>query len=649
MEENLYTNYKDFLVEEVLQQTEEELSGDKQDVLHQIKRNKITRPVISLSYTSGSLIAGARETYETITRYIEEREIDAELIRIGSMGMNSAEPVMDVQLPGKAKITFSHVLPEKVSDILDAIFNNFVPEEYALGQHQNSLHEPWEKLPFMDEVPFLKDQQRTILQNCGRINPNSIEEYIAFGGYQSFIKAINNYTPEEICDLVETSGLRGRGGEGYPTGKKWKNTLNSPAEQRYLICNAGESDPGASMERIIMESDPHSIVESVAISAYALGAQKAYIYLESEYEMAIERLQVAINTAKSYGILGHDIFSSGFNLNIHLFKGAGAYVCGEETALIASLEGKRGMPRPKPPYPSKVGLFGQPTTVNNVETLLNIPVIINYGPDWYKKTGTEESSGTKIFSLSGKIERTGLVEIPMGTPLRDIIYKIGGGMPDNSELKGVLVGGPAGGVLTYEHLDNKIDYDSVKSLGGALGSGGLVVIDNHTCVIDTVKYYMDFLKQESCGKCIPCREGIRRMHEILENISRKPSDENGHNTLQRFKGVMHLEKLAYVIRDTSLCGLGQRASNPVLSTLKWFREEYEEHIFDRQCKAGVCQELRTFYIDVDKCTGCTICAKKCPTGAIFGTQKHPHFIVQEKCIGCGICYDSCKFGAVISK
>jgi NADH:ubiquinone oxidoreductase subunit F (NADH-binding) len=640
--------YKDVLVHEVLGQTPEKIS-DHQNLLNKILRHKIKTPFISLTYTSSSLISGAEETYNAINSYLEERGIEADLIKVGSLGLCTQEPLMDVQLPGKAKITFSRVTAEKVNSILDAIFNSYVPEEYLFGQHKNDLHEPWENIPLVHEHPFFIDQKRYITANCGKIDPESVNEYIASGGYQNFIKAIRNYTPEEICDIVTKAELRGRGGEGYPTGKKWKNTLNSPAEQRYLICNAGESDPGASMERLIMESDPHSVLEAIAISSYAIGAQKAYIYLESEYTLAAERLGKAIDEAKSCNLLGHDIFGSGFNLNISVFRGAGAYVCGEETALIASMEGKRGMPRPKPPYPSRKGFGGQPTAVNNVETLLNIPVIIQHGPEWYQKIGTDTSRGTKIFSLSGDIERHGLVEIPMGTPIRDIIYKIGGGIPGNKELKGILIGGPAGGVIKYEHLDTRIDYESIREIGGALGSGGLVIMDEDKCIIDTVKYYMDFLKQESCGKCIPCREGTGRMFEILENISKKPQDQNGHTTLQRFKGVMHLEKLASVIRDTSLCGLGQRAANPVLSTLRWFRDEYEEHIFDRNCRAGVCQELRTFYIDVDKCTGCTICAKKCPTGAIFGTPKHAHFIVQEKCIGCGICYDSCKFNAVISQ
>ncbi|MFP4621885.1 MAG: NADH-ubiquinone oxidoreductase-F iron-sulfur binding region domain-containing protein [Bacteroidales bacterium] len=640
---------KDMLIQALLEGEIGELDHKDRETLARIKCDKITRPLIALSYNTASIIAGADKTYNAIRNYLEERDIDAFLKTIGSLGLTTIEPLMDVQLPGKARVTFSRVYPERVSDILDAVFNNFISEEYVLGQHPNDLHEPWESIPRIDELSFFQSQQRYILKNCGRIAPESIDEYIAHGGYRSFLMSIRNHTPEELCDLVEESRLRGRGGEGYPTGKKWKNTLNAPADKRFLICNAGESDPGAFMERMIMESDPHSLVESLGIASYAIGAQKAYIYLESEYEMASRRLQKAIDQARHYGLLGHDIFSSGFNLNIQLHQGAGAYVCGEETALIASLEGKRGMPRPKPPYPSHKGLHNNPTVVNNMETLLNVPVIVRHGPAWYKQTGTVKSSGTKVFSLSGKIERSGLVEVPMGTSLREVVYKIGGGLPDNKELKGLLIGGPAGGALTYENLDTPIDYEELKDKGCTLGSGAVVVMDEEGCILDTVKYYMHLLKKESCGKCIPCREGTRRMYEILENITQRPQEENGTFTLQRFKGVINLEKLAYVVRDTSLCGLGQRAANPILSTISAFREEYEEHIFERRCRAGVCQELSTFYIDVDKCTGCTICAQKCPTGAIVGSTKKPHFIVQERCIGCGICYESCKFGAIVRK
>ncbi len=637
------------LIQTVLEGNAGDMDEKEREAVDHIKGDKVTQPVISLSYNTASIVAGADETFNAIRDYLEERDIDARLNEIGSLGLITAEPLMDVQLPGKARVTFSNVFPEKVSDILDAVFNNIIPKEYVLGQHPTDLHEPWENIAYVNELPFFQTQKRLILKNCGRINPGSIDEYVVHGGYRSFLMAIRNYTPEEVCTLVEDSGLRGRGGEGYPTGKKWKTTLNAPAEKRFLICNAGESDPGAFMERMIMEGDPHSLVEAVAIASYAIGAQKAYIYLESEYEMACRRLQNAIDQARDYGLLGHDIFSSGFNLNIQLHQGAGAYVCGEETALISSIEGKRGMPRPKPPYPSHRGLHNQPTVVNNMETLLNVPVIVRYGAARYKQTGTNKSPGTKVFSVSGKIERSGLVEIPMGVSLREVVYKIGGGVPDNKGLKGLLLGGPAGGALTYDHLNTRIDYEELKELGCTLGSGAVVVMDEHTCILDTVKYYMHLLAEESCGKCIPCREGTRRMHEILENITKRPEEENGSFTLHRFKGVINLERLAHVVQDTSLCGLGQRAANPVLSTISAFRQEYEEHIFERKCRAGVCQELSTFYIDVDQCTGCTICAQKCPTGAIVGSAKKPHFIVQERCIGCAICYESCKFGAIIRK
>ncbi|MEF8810303.1 MAG: NADH-ubiquinone oxidoreductase-F iron-sulfur binding region domain-containing protein [Bacteroidales bacterium] len=637
------------LIQTVLEGNAGDMDEKEREAVDHIKGDKVTQPVISLSYNTASIVAGADETFNAIRDYLEERDIDARLNVIGSLGLITAEPLMDVQLPGKARVTFSNVFPEKVSDILDAVFNNIIPKEYVLGQHPTDLHEPWENIAYVNELPFFQTQKRLILKNCGRINPGSIDEYVVHGGYRSFLMAIRNYTPEEVCTLVEDSGLRGRGGEGYPTGKKWKTTLNAPAEKRFLICNAGESDPGAFMERMIMEGDPHSLVEAVAIASYAIGAQKAYIYLESEYEMACRRLQHAIDQARDYGLLGHDIFSSGFNLNIQLHQGAGAYVCGEETALIASIEGKIGMPRPKPPYPSHRGLHNQPTVVNNMETLLNVPVIVRYGAARYKQTGTDKSPGTKVFSVSGKIERSGLVEIPMGVSLREVVYKIGGGVPDNKGLKGLLLGGPAGGALTYDHLNTRIDYEELKQLGCTLGSGAVVVMDEHTCILDTVKYYMHLLEEESCGKCIPCREGTRRMHEILENITKRPEEENGSFTLHRFKGVINLERLAHVVQDTSLCGLGQRAANPVLSTISAFRQEYEEHIFERKCRAGVCQELSTFYIDVDQCTGCTICAQKCPTGAIVGSAKKPHFIVQERCIGCAICYESCKFGAIIRK
>ena len=641
--------YKEFLVANVLMAKEEISDKNALSTLELIQRKRIEKPIITISTNSSSIVSGVFYLKEKIEEYLSERDIDAMLIPVGSIGLCNLEVIISVQLPGKTQLFYKQVSPENIISILDGTFNNFIQEENVLGQQRNELQDTWEGVPYLDELAYFKNQQRLILNNCGFINPECIEEYIAKGGYKSFYKVINFHTPEEICDIIENSQLRGRGGEGFPTGKKWKIAYQTPSDQKYLICNAGESDPGAFMERLLMESDPHKLIEGIAISAYAVGAQKAYIYIESEYEISIQRIKNAITQAKEYGILGHDIFESGYNLEVIIKKGAGAYVCGEETALISSLEGKRGKPHSKPPYPAVQGLYNQPTVVNNVETLVNIPIIIEKGAEWFTSVGTEESKGTKVFSVSGKVDLNCLAEVEMGTKLRDVIFRVAGGIKNGKRFKAVHIGGPSGGSLAENHLDTMIDYESVMLTGVSLGSAGIVVLDEDNCIIDMVKYFMNFMKKESCGICIPCREGTRRMHEILENISKRPVDENGHTTLQRFKGVMQLESLAEVLKDTSMCGLGRKASNPVLSTLKWFREEYEDHIFERKCEAGVCQELRTFEIDVEACTGCTLCAKKCPTGAIFGTARNAHFIVQDKCIGCGICFDTCKFSAVISK
>ena len=649
MSEKVKFKYKNFLIENVLKLKSDKSEEEVVAKLNLIQRKKIDKPVISISINSSSIILGAQKLKTDIEEYLVDRNIDAEIIPVGSLGLSSLEPVISVQLPGKTCLFYKKVLSENIISILDGTFNNFIQEENILGQLKNDIQDTWEKVPFLDELNYFQNQQRLILKNCGFINPESIEEYIASGGYQSFYKVISKNTPEEVCDIIEKSMLRGRGGEGYLTGKKWKIAYETPGDQKYLICNAGESDPGAFMERLLIESDPHKVVQGIAISAYAIGVQKAFIYIESEYRLAIERVKNAIAQAKEFGLLGHDILESGYNLEIIIKKGAGAYVCGEETALISSLEGKRGKPHSKPPYPATKGLYNQPTVVNNVETLVNVLLIIEKGIEWYKSVGTKDSKGTKVFSISGKVEYTGLVEIEMGTKLRDVIFRVAGGIKNGKRFKAVHIGGPSGGSLTEKHLDTLIDYESIMLTGVSLGSSGMVVLDEDNCIIDMVKYFMNFMQKESCGICIPCREGTRRMHEILDNISKRPKDENGHTTLQRFKGVMQLESLAEVLKDTSMCGLGKKASNPVLSTLKWFREEYEEHIFERNCEAGVCQELRTFEIDVDACNGCTLCAKKCPTGAIFGTAKNAHFIVQDKCIGCGICFDTCKFSAIISK
>ncbi|MCK5822745.1 MAG: 4Fe-4S binding protein [Bacteroidales bacterium] len=642
-------NNKNFLINSVLLNETTDFDNEIKEKIKLIKHDTTTKPVIYIGSGTCGLIAGAQDTIDAVKNYIYERKIDAEIIQVGCIGICSEEPLLDVQLPGKNRISFKQITNEKVNTVLDAIFSNIVIEDYVLGQFKNNNLEPWRDTPFIDELDFFSLQKRVVLDKCGEINPLSIDEYIANGGYKSFVKTIRYYTSKEICNIIEESGLRGRGGGGFPTGKKWKIAYNTPSEQRYLICNADESDPGAFMDRAIIEGNPHKLIEGIAIAAYSIRATKAYIYIRTEYSLAVKCIENAIEQAKEYGLIGHNIFDSGFNLDIVISKGAGAFVCGEETALINSIEGKRGIPRQKPPYPAVSGLFGKPTVVNNVETLANIPDIIDKGANWYNSIGTKTSKGTKVFAVTGKTAITGLVEVPMGTSVNDIIFKISGGIKHNNKFKAVQIGGPTGGCISEQNIDIPIDYEALKEVGAIMGSGGMFVMDDETCIVDVVKFFINFVKNESCGKCIPCREGTKQMYDILENITKKPTNENHYSSLERFKGITELESLAKVIIETSLCGLGQTAPNAVLNTLKYFREEYEEHIFDRKCRAGVCTELKTFFIDVDKCTGCTMCAKKCPVDAIIGSNNNPHFIIQDKCIGCGNCFDACKFGAVIIK
>lgn len=620
-----------------------------EEYISRLTRDKVDKPVLYLSTGTCGLIAGAGKTLEAIYNYLNEKEIDAEIVEVGCIGLCVHEPLLDVQLPGKRRISFSRVSEDIVEPLLDDILNGVLPEKNILGQYSHPNQEPWEGVKLLNEMAFFRLQNRLVLKNCGIINPFSIEEYIARGGYKSLTRVLRNYAPDKVCEIVEDSGLRGRGGGGFSTGRKWKTALNTQDEQRYLICNGDESDPGAFMDRAIFEGDPHKLLEGAAIAAYAINASKAYIYVRAEYKLAVDRLRLAIAQANEAGLLGQNILGSGYNLVIQVREGAGAFVCGEETALISSIEGKRGTPGPKPPFPSIKGLFGKPTVVNNVETLANIPSIIENGPAWFSSIGTEESKGTKVFAIAGKVTITGLAEVSMGTPLKDLIYYVCGGIKDGKRIKAVQIGGPSGSCLPEESLGVIIDYEALLEAGTIMGSGGLVVMDEDTCMVDIAKFFTDFLQKESCGKCIPCREGTRRMHEILENITRRPVNESGFETLERFKGVMQLENLADVIKDTSLCGLGQTAPNPLLSALKYFREEFEEHIFDRKCRAGVCKDLKVYYIDVEKCTGCTACAKKCPTNAIIGSPRMPHFIIEDKCIGCGICFDVCKFVAVFVK
>ncbi len=610
------------------------------------KNENYPKPVFYVGAGTCGLGAGADKMLKTLKTVLQEDQIDAKIVEVGCIGLCSEEPLLDIQLPGKARLIFKKVTEHNVRSLVRQVMQGSIPLENLLGQHPSQVLQAWENIPYLHEHPFFAPQQRWVLKNCGLIDPSSIAEYMAYGGYRALARALQTMTPAEVCAEIEKSGLRGRGGGGFPTGKKWQFALQTAAEQKYMICNADEGDPGAFMDRAIIEGDPHRVLEGLMIAAYAVGASKGYIYIRAEYPLAIARLQTAIEQAKEISLIGENVLDSGFDFNVVIKKGAGAFVCGEETALIHSIEGKRGMPRPRPPYPAVRGLFDQPSVINNVETLANVPEIIAQGASAFAQIGTERSKGTKVFALSGKIQRTGLVEIPMGTRLWELVFTIGGGVSEGRRFKAVQIGGPSGGCIPQEHLDIPIDYESLKRVGAMMGSGGLVVVDDKTCMVDLAKFFMDFIQRESCGKCIPCREGTRQMLEILNLITRGKRSENGVDALERMKSIMYLERLAEVIKDTSLCGLGQSAPNPVLSTLRWFRDEYDTHIYERRCPATVCSELLTFEIDPQKCKGCTLCAVKCPTEAIYGDRKKPHVIVQEKCIGCGTCLQVCRFEAI---
>jgi NADH:ubiquinone oxidoreductase subunit F (NADH-binding)/Pyruvate/2-oxoacid:ferredoxin oxidoreductase delta subunit len=637
---------KKFLVDKVLLLASDTLPPETEKILRKVRREKVDHPVIFISSGTSSLIAGAEKTKAAIKTFIEENAPGTELVNVGCNSPLSFEPLVCVQLPGKNKLFFRNITEEKVEPLLNGIFHNDINKDDLAGQHGTKGFELWPGIPFMEEMPFFSQQKRVVLSNCGCYDPESIEEYIARGGYRAFVKAIRNYTFEEVCNIVEKSGLRGRSGGGYLTGLKWKQALNTSSSSRYLICNAKESDPGAFTDRTILESDPHRLVEGIAIASYAIGASNAIIFFRKESQHALNRLQKAINSARDYGLLGHNIMSGGYNLDIVIRKEPGAFVCGEETALLSTLEGKRGMPQLKPPYPTTSGLFSKPTVINNVETLMNVPLIMENGPEWFRTMGTEKSPGTKVFAIAGKGRYSGVVEVEMGTSVKSIVDDIADGIRDGKELKAVHLGGASGSFITPGNLDIPVDYDIMAEKGVPMGAGGFVIIDENTCIVDIVRYFMEFIRNESCGKCIPCREGTGRMLEILDSVIKKPASEDSGSTLERFKGVMQLETIASVMKDTSLCGLGQTAPNPFMSALRNFREEFEEHIFDRKCRANVCRGLRTFSIDVDKCTGCTACASKCPVNAIYGTRLQPFFIVEDKCTGCGICYDVCKFSAI---
>ena len=585
---------------------------------------------------TGCSSSGSAKLIERFEEQLKEKGLDKEVkvVRTGCFGLCEAGPVVIVYPEGTF---YSRVKVEDVDEIVSEHLLKGRKVQHLVyvdhKTHESSVQKS------LNEIGFYKQQERVALRNCGVIDPENIDEYIAFDGYQALAKALTEMTPEQVIQEVLDSGLRGRGGAGFPTGKKWQFARASKAENKYFVCNADEGDPGAFMDRSLLEGDPHAILEAMAIGGYAIGASEGWIYVRAEYPIAVKRLEKAIEQAHEYGLLGENIFGTGFNFDIHIRLGAGAFVCGEETALMASIEGKRGEPRPKPPFPAVKGLFESPTNINNVETLGNIAQIILKGADWFKSIGIPTSTGTKVFALGGKINNTGLVEVPMGIPLRTIIEDIGGGCPNGKKFKAVQTGGPSGGCIPASMLDISVDYDSLTKIGAMMGSGGMIVMDEDNCMVDIARFFLDFTVDESCGKCTPCRVGTRRMLEILERITQGKGEEGD---------IEKLETLAENIKSSALCGLGQTAPNPVLSTIKYFRDEYEAHIKEKRCPAHRCQALLNYRI-TDACRGCTACARKCPVNAISGNVKEQHVIDQQKCIKCGNCMATCKFGAIIKE
>jgi NADH:ubiquinone oxidoreductase subunit F (NADH-binding)/(2Fe-2S) ferredoxin/Pyruvate/2-oxoacid:ferredoxin oxidoreductase delta subunit len=615
----------------------DDLERWKQEGLESLSPKKCK---VTVGMATCGLASGAKAVFDALTEELSRSSEEVIVAQTGCLGFCQMEPIVEVFRPGEPRVLYKQVTADKVAELVAAITSGKPKKEQILCTMNGRTGESKagaKGIPRMEDIPFYKKQEKIALSRCGRIDPESLAEYIATGGYYTLCKVLTAMSPDDVISEVDRSGLRGRGGAGFPTGRKWQLTRKAPGDLKFIVCNADEGDPGAYMDRSLLEGDPFAVLEGMTIGAYAIGAQKGFIYVRDEYPLAVENLDTAIAEARGHGLLGENILGTGFSFDVRMIRGGGAFVCGEETALIASIEGRPGEPRQRPPYPAEKGLWGKPTNINNVETWANIPWIISDGAEAYRRVGTETSKGTKVFSIVGKINNTGLIEVPMGLTLREIVYDIGGGIPGGKKFKAVQTGGPSGGCIPESLLDLPVDYESLTQAGAIMGSGGMIVMDEDTCMVDVARYFLDFLKEESCGKCAPCREGIDRALEILERICQGKGEENDIETL---------EAIARMMKGFALCALGTTAPNPLLSTIRYFRDEYEAHIHEGRCPAGVCRNLIVFRINPEKCIGCMLCAKACPQGVITGERKQVHVIDEARCIKCGTCFELCKQGAI---